>query len=206
MKVRQARAQETRAKIIAAAEKLIKEKGFDAVQIVDITNEAGVGKGSFYTYFKRKEDIVAEIAHSKFESVRENSEHDKGDIVSRITSFLTGSMEYIAETGLKISQQWVKGIVDPENKDGSQKLIYDRQVIWSLLDTAVKNGELVKKTPLEQLTYWICTQYYGTVFCWVLTDGENDPTVAIRDFCAGMLSVYLEKYRNDSKDKRGDRP
>ena len=36
MKIRQARAQETRAKLIAVAEKLIAEKGFDAVQIIDI--------------------------------------------------------------------------------------------------------------------------------------------------------------------------
>ena len=42
MKDRQRRAQETRAKIVAAAEKRISEKGFDAVQIIDITNEAGI--------------------------------------------------------------------------------------------------------------------------------------------------------------------
>ena len=194
MKVRQARALETRAKIVAAAEKLISEKGFDAVQIIDITNEAGVGKGSFYTYFKRKEDVVTEIAQTKFESIHAQSERQEGDICSRIMTFLTGSIQYIAETGIRIAQQWVKETASPDNQDGVRKLIYDRQVIWSLLEKAVENGELSKRTPIEQLTYWIASEYYGIVLCWSITDGENDPVSAIRDFCQGMLKGYLKQY------------
>ena len=53
-KVRQVRAAETRRKIVAAAKKLITEKGFESVAIEDIAKEAGVSTGSFYTYFKKK--------------------------------------------------------------------------------------------------------------------------------------------------------
>lgn len=194
MKVRQLRAQETRAKIVAAAEKLISERGFDAVQIIDITNEAGVGKGSFYTYFKRKEDVVAEIAHARFEDIHGSSAQQTGDVCDRIASFLTGSMEYIKEAGIRIAQQWVRGVVDPDNQDGVKKRHYDREVISGLLEKAVQNGELDNHIPMEQLTDWIVTQYYGIVFCWALTDGENDPTKAMSDFCQGMVRHYLKQY------------
>ncbi len=195
MNIRQERAQETRAKIVAAAEKLISEKGFDAVQIIDITNEAGVGKGSFYTYFKRKEDVVAEIAHTKFESIHKQSKEQDGDVCDRIASFITDSMEYIKETGIRIAQQWVRGIVDPDNQDGVQKLMYDRRIIRSLLEKGVQEGELIVQTPVEQLTDWIVSEYYGIVFCWALTDGENDPAAAISDFCQGILKEYLNRYK-----------
>lgn len=195
MNIRQERAQETRAKIVAAAEKLISEKGFDAVQIIDITNEAGVGKGSFYTYFKRKEDVVAEIAHTKFESIHKQSKEQDGDVCDRIASFITDSMEYIKETGIRIAQQWVRGIVDPDNQDGVQKLMYDRRIIRSLLEKGVQEGELIVQTPVEQLTDWIVSEYYGIVFCWALTDGENDPAAAISDFCQGILREYLNRYK-----------
>ena len=194
MTTRQVRAQETRAKIIAAAEKLISERGFDAVQILDITNEAGVAKGSFYTYFKRKEDVVGEIAHPKFESIHEDSVVQDGDVCGRIASFLSGSMEYIRETGIRIAQQWVRGVVDPDSQDGVQKLLYDRQVIRGMLDKAVGDGELSEQVSLEQLADWIVSQYYGVVFCWALTDGENDPVAAINGFCQGMLRDYLKQY------------
>lgn len=194
MKIREVRAQETRAKIISAAEKLISEKGFDAVQIIDITNEAGVGKGSFYTYFKRKEDVVAEIVHNKYETIIAGSNQLDGDISVHIAGYLTGSMDYIKETGIRISQQWIKGVVDPENQDGVKKLAYDRQVIMSMLEKAIKTGELKEATPVEQLTCWILSQYYGVVFCWALTDGENDPASDLKDFCKGMLRAYLDQY------------
>ncbi len=194
MKVRQRRAQETRAKIVAAAEKLISERGFDAVQIIDITNEAGVGKGSFYTYFKRKEDVVAEIAHARFEDIHGNSTQQTGDVCDRITSFLTDSMEYIKEAGIRIAQQWVRGVVDPDNPDGVNKLRYDRDVIHGLIEKAIQNGELDSNIPIEKMTGWIASEYYGIVFCWALTDGENDPTEAMRDFCQGMVRHYLKQY------------
>ena len=194
MKIRQLRAQETRAKIVAAAEKLISERGFDAVQIIDITNEAGVGKGSFYTYFKRKEDVVAEIAHARFEDIHGNSTQQTGDVCDRITSFLTGSMEYIKEAGIRIAQQWVRGVVDPDNSDGVNKLRYDRDVIHGLIKKAIQNGELDNNIPIEKMTEWIASEYYGIVFCWTLTDGENDPTEAMNDFCQGMVRDYLKQY------------
>ncbi len=194
MKVRQLRAQETRAKIVAAAEKLISERGFDAVQIIDITNEAGVGKGSFYTYFKRKEDVVAEIAHARFEDIHGNSTQQTGNVCDRITSFLTGSMEYIKEAGIRIAQQWVRGVVDPDNQDGVNKLHYDRDVIHGLIEKAIQNGELDNNIPIEKMTEWIASEYYGIVFCWALTDGENDPMKAMNDFCQGMVRDYLKQY------------
>ena len=74
MEKKRVAAERTRRKIMDAAEKLISERGFDHVTVDEITAEAGVSKGSFYTYFKRKEDVVGKIAHEHFEDVRERSE------------------------------------------------------------------------------------------------------------------------------------
>ena len=58
---RQIAAMQTRLKVIVAAKRLIEKNGFKNVTIDDITKEAKVAKGTFYTYFKRKEDVVSEI-------------------------------------------------------------------------------------------------------------------------------------------------
>lgn len=63
---RQLRAEETRERIVQAAKALIATKGFDETSIEDITARAGVSIGSFYTYFKRKEDVVRALDQTDF--------------------------------------------------------------------------------------------------------------------------------------------
>lgn len=53
----------TRGKLIAAARKIFERDGFLDARLVDITAEAGMSAGSFYTYFDSKEEIfIAVIA------------------------------------------------------------------------------------------------------------------------------------------------
>lgn len=52
---RQIKAQDTKQKIYDAALVVIQQKGYANVSIGDITEAAGVAKGSFYTHFDSKE-------------------------------------------------------------------------------------------------------------------------------------------------------
>ncbi len=58
MTSRQQLALETKDKIYQAAIRVINQKGYDHVSIEDITTEANVAKGSFYTHFTCKADII----------------------------------------------------------------------------------------------------------------------------------------------------
>jgi AcrR family transcriptional regulator len=51
----------TREEIVQAGLKCLAEKGFNAVGVQDITDAAGVPKGSFYNHFQSKEALGAEI-------------------------------------------------------------------------------------------------------------------------------------------------
>ena len=83
MNKRQLSARATRRKLITAGLELIKEKGFDAINVEDITRKAGVAKGSFYTYFKRKEDIVLDISRAPFGEIAEELQNMKKNGVDR---------------------------------------------------------------------------------------------------------------------------
>lgn len=47
--------------ILEAAAKVFSEKGYIDSSIKDITNEASISVGSFYSYFDNKEDVLAQI-------------------------------------------------------------------------------------------------------------------------------------------------
>ena len=55
------RGERTRQKILDAAEREIGRKGFAEASISTITAEAAVGQGTFYLYFRSKEDVLREL-------------------------------------------------------------------------------------------------------------------------------------------------
>lgn len=62
-----ARGQQTRQKLLEAAEVVFGERGYERASIVDITRQAGVAQGTFYVYFPDKKaafvELVTELSH-----------------------------------------------------------------------------------------------------------------------------------------------
>ncbi len=59
----------TRAKLLRAARLIFGKTGFADVRITDITARAGVASGTFYTYFRSKEEIFREVATQVLEEM-----------------------------------------------------------------------------------------------------------------------------------------
>ena len=58
-----------RHKILEAAGRLFRERGFDAVSIADMMKEAGLTHGAFYGHFQSKDDLIAQaLAYALTES------------------------------------------------------------------------------------------------------------------------------------------
>lgn len=57
--------------ILEVSKKLILQKGYSKVSIQDITTALGISKGSFYTYFKSKADMVHEMINQKISMGKE---------------------------------------------------------------------------------------------------------------------------------------
>jgi TetR/AcrR family transcriptional regulator, transcriptional repressor for nem operon len=53
---------ETKTKLLDAALKVVRAKGYSATRVEDICGEAGVTKGAFFHYFKSKEDLAVAAA------------------------------------------------------------------------------------------------------------------------------------------------
>ena len=77
----------TRARLVAAGRRLIGAHGFDAVAVANITEEADVGVGSFYNYFRSKaellEVVIAEVV-ALLDAVLERLTVDATDPAERV--------------------------------------------------------------------------------------------------------------------------
>ncbi len=65
MKVSKEQVAEHRTRIMVAAARLFRQRGFDDVTVADVMNEAGLTHGAFYGHFPSKEALIAEaVGHA----------------------------------------------------------------------------------------------------------------------------------------------
>jgi len=74
MKVSRERVAENRERILQAAGRLFRERGFDPVTLADVMKAAGLTHGGFYGYFDSKEDLIAAALADTLARTRPNIE------------------------------------------------------------------------------------------------------------------------------------
>jgi TetR/AcrR family transcriptional repressor of nem operon len=65
-------------KILQSAQRLFNRRGFGAVSIDDVMSDAGLTRGSFYTYFKSKSDLYAQAVTRVVCEKQENASNAQG--------------------------------------------------------------------------------------------------------------------------------
>lgn len=201
MNKRQENALLTRQKLIDVTEKLLKKNGFSALSVEDITNKACVAKGTFYVYFKHKEDIVSEICRRYFKQIEATlNGMSNSNIVQKLSVYFDNFMNAVELYGINICREWIKGVIDPnDNSQDSQnmdknKWKFDVEMLEGILKNAVKNKELKNNTPITLLTYLIISELYGMMTCWCMSNGEFEPKKWTQKFSDFQLKSILDKY------------
>jgi TetR/AcrR family transcriptional repressor of nem operon len=87
MKVTKAQVQENRARIVAMASVLFRERGYDGVGVAELMAAAGLTHGGFYKHFKSKADLMAEAAaYSLVQSATQTADID---VVAFVNQYLS---------------------------------------------------------------------------------------------------------------------
>jgi TetR/AcrR family transcriptional regulator, transcriptional repressor for nem operon len=60
MRVSRKQVLENKGRILKAASRLFRERGFESVTVTDVMNAAGLTHGGFYGYFESKDDLIAQ--------------------------------------------------------------------------------------------------------------------------------------------------
>jgi len=66
----QARREQRRSTILAAATRVFKEKGYHATSVNDIIDAAQIARGTFYLYFTSKREVFAELSATFLDLIR----------------------------------------------------------------------------------------------------------------------------------------
>lgn len=198
MTTRQENALKTKQKLLDAATDFIIKGDFNDLKVEDLTKACGCAKGTFYVYFKNKEEISNEICRNLFNriAVRLEKMKDK-DFMQRMEHYFISFMQEVERYGINICREWIKNVIDPkcagENWDNS-KWQFDIDMLYGILSRAVKEKELKSDTPIDVLANIIICELYGMMTCWCMSDGVFEPQEQTQAFFKTQIKPMLDKF------------
>ena len=152
---RKEKAEITKQKIINAARELNHEKVIQDITVDDITNKAGVSKGSFYTYFKEKEDVVEQFMFENWKELREKVIKMNGSLEEKVDYYVTQFALLIEEKGKETCRGWVASRVSKDTK-----LLFDEETLNLILND-------------EKKARCITAFLYGLMLSWAMSNDER---------------------------------
>lgn len=194
---RQLAALETRKKLLEAAKKIVCEKGLINTSIEEITKACGVSNGTFYTYFKRKEDVIFALSREMYQEIYEKAQTHDGSFMERLVFYMVNFSGYIEKSSLKLCQEWVRNTVDPdlvENENDKNKLSMDIDSMKGLIESGIERNELKKDTPVDVLSYTLVDVLYGEMLCWDMSGGAYSFEERTKEFCNMFLAAIIKPY------------
>jgi len=81
---RQAQADDTRARLFAAAAKLFATRGYHETTVDQIAREAGVAKGTFFVHFATKDAVVSELVARQVRAAKNARDQATGGPIDRL--------------------------------------------------------------------------------------------------------------------------
>jgi AcrR family transcriptional regulator len=187
---RQIRAIKTRKLIYDIAVKLMDEQGFAATTIEEISKKAGVSVGTFYHYFKSKEDIFYDLfkkADDYFESIvapdLAKLAESGASVSEQIVRFFDHYAIYDNERGLVNINQ----LYNTKNELFAKKDRYMQVLLTNLIAQGQATGELTRDISASETTDFLFTAMRGVVFDWCVHVGEYDLRDRMESFVRRLL-------------------
>ncbi|MBQ7083715.1 MAG: TetR/AcrR family transcriptional regulator, partial [Anaerotignum sp.] len=186
----------TKKNIYEAAITLVQEKGFENVSIEDITTRANTAKGTFYLYFKSKQDLIYhtidmydEISFQSYEKVK-----DLPTFEQQLVQYLCYANEEILLIGEKILNALIGLNLTQERKfviaEGRTVL----EVLGKIVEKGLETGELSIEHSAEYYMEMIIIFMQGLDYYWCNAENGFDYVEATRRealvFAKGLTAVY----------------
>ncbi len=183
-----------RTRILDAAIKLFSSNGYEQTSIEELAREAGVGKGTVYSYFHNKRAIVKAFCDDILEYARsELAAKTSPDtaLKEQLMVIFLADFKYVAENR-EFSRVFLQEKVFP--KQGSSKEDLEMQdsyfeLLYPIYQRAQERGELRKELELLHISGHFYALYLLLVSCWYT---GMIPTEDIPEAMAVMLDQTLE--------------
>lgn len=188
----QKRSIEKKQRIKDAALKLMSEKGYFATSSNEIAREAGVSIGTFYSYFKDKKELYAELVDDIYTAVLTpinlNELPDDLSIEETVQLYVTAVFrghEY--QTAF---QREISSLSEQSDEFRAIEMVHKSNILHVFSEALKAYREELKPQDLETSTYIILTTVEAVIHDTLFHNGGKNKEAVIRELTA-MIVNYL---------------
>jgi AcrR family transcriptional regulator len=161
----------TRQAIMDAAVRLFGERGFHRTSIEALAQEAGIGKGTIYGYFRTKNDILCAFCEDSLDLIRTELDLRGGSdlpLLERILTLFRAEFRYFSRNR-EFGRLYMQEAVFPDPSVLDTHLALDRRyfdLLFPLFEAAMKRGELRPELELLHVAGHFYGLYIMAVSAW----------------------------------------
>ncbi|MDN5334547.1 TetR/AcrR family transcriptional regulator [Sphaerochaeta halotolerans] len=190
------KAEATKRLIFESALTLFRQKGFNQVSIQQITDYAGTAKGSFYTYFSTKSDIIVDAfwaIDAYYRSIEDEVSREE-DAAHKLLKFTELQLTYVRDV---IGVEMLKVLyANQVSNEGSTKVITDQSRFWhtfikTIIEKGQQTGEIRKDMESSYLAVLFNRAIRGLFLDWNISSAGFDLVEEGLAYCRNLLIPAL---------------
>ena len=190
----------TKAKLAESAWKLFYEKGYDNTTIEDIVDDSGTSKGSFYHYFKGKDDLLGTLSmlfDAKYEELKTVMD-PASDAVEKLI-FLNHELFTMIDNS--ISLDLLSRLFSSQLTTRGEKSLLDRnrtyfKLLWKIIKEGQEKKELRSDLSVNEIVDSYAMFERALMYDWCLCNGKY----ALARYSDQMMPMFLEGFRADRRN------
>jgi len=192
---RQIQALVTRQKLIDSAVKLFSMIGYNRITVEDIVHDANTSRGTFYLYFKSKENIIVEILKIGEEKYKKWYDTLDRTLPARdqLIQFSEKMNQYAESIGVDVIKILLVNQIgahqDEKYLSGMENSLLFR-IIHNIIDFGQKNEEFRADMTPGDLSRLYISMIRVVLYNWCLCDGRRDVIDMGRKYALFILTAF----------------
>ena len=168
MATRKEKSAATRQKLLDATMQLIHQGKLENIRVEDITEAAGVAKGTFYVYFDSKTDIIHELELAYMPDIMRFSVERTDNVPECLGLYMRFFLKLIMDFSLELFRSEMKLELDGEK---GTMISHNRELFRKILTEGGYRDNPELETCIASLSAYL----HGLALEWVTSNGTVNP-------------------------------
>ena len=190
MATRKEKAAQTRQQIIEAALEMMRTKPIADVKVEDITEKAGVAKGTFYVHFKSKDDLLRQFEMDSMQYLLRYSVEHNESTETRILFYMRLYQKLMVDLSLELYKNVLK-----IELDAPQETLFRKN--WETIKQIITNDGYADDEKTDMVVSNITAFLHGVILEWAIMEGKNVPDNVLTSHGEEMIRTLLSTLRKN---------